>query len=406
MTSSVDVRTPPQDHAPLHAARPRRRGALRRVVTAFLAVALVVSAIVVLTIDGWDQGGLPTVTQAAPTTPLALARYDAAAFLTRYLDPNGRVVRRDQGGDTVSEGQAYAMLLAVAIDSPAQFKAAWSWEQANLQLPDGLFSYHWADGTVVGSQPATDADLDSAWALELAAQRFHDPAYRADGSAVAAAILAHETVTVNGQIELAAGPWATTTPPYVINPSYDAPEALGALASATGDPVFSQLAQNAQALEASLIGSSPVRLPSDWATIDITGAVRASGAPSTSGSPQYGLDAQRLPVWDAASCSGPTRMLAASLWPDLHTMKADGARLEYSTTGGVESNLENPLGLVAAAAAADASGAKQEAATLLDRADSQSNRYHTYYGDAWVALGRVLLDTNLLSPCAPSPATH
>jgi hypothetical protein len=38
----------------------------------------------------------------------------------------------------------------------------------------------------------------------------------------------------------------------------------------------------------------------------------------------------------------------------------------------------------------------------LDDADQQSARFNTYYGDAWTALGRILLDTDLLSPCAPS----
>jgi hypothetical protein len=28
-------------------------------------------------------------------------------------------------------------------------------------------------------------------------------------------------------------------------------------------------------------------------------------------------------------------------------------------------------------------------------------RFHTYYGDAWVALGRILLDTPWLSQCGP-----
>ena len=42
----------------------------------------------------------------------ALAAADA--FFDRYLQPSGRIARTDQGGDTVSEGQAYAMLLAAA----------------------------------------------------------------------------------------------------------------------------------------------------------------------------------------------------------------------------------------------------------------------------------------------------
>ena len=71
--------------------------------------------------------------------------------------------------------------------------------------------------------------------------------------------------------------------------------------------------------------------------------------------------------------------------------------------GAAQSPAVNPLGSVAAAAAASAAGDNQASATLLAAADRQSARFPTYYGDAWVALGRILLDTTWLSPCAPGP---
>jgi endo-1,4-beta-D-glucanase Y len=71
----------------------------------------------------------------------ALARVAADRFLDRYMDPDGRVVRRDQGGDTVSEGQAYAMLLAVAIGDQPRFEQAWNWAKVHLQREDGLLSW-------------------------------------------------------------------------------------------------------------------------------------------------------------------------------------------------------------------------------------------------------------------------
>ncbi|HYA68979.1 MAG TPA: glycosyl hydrolase family 8, partial [Acidimicrobiales bacterium] len=125
-----------------------------------LAVAVGIAA---LSLQGGRGAALPTVQGAAPTSPVARARYDARAFLIRYVDGSGRVVRRDQGGDTVSEGQGYAMLLAAAVGDGGTFARVWAWTEANLQHADGLFSYHWADGSVVGSDPATDADLDTAW---------------------------------------------------------------------------------------------------------------------------------------------------------------------------------------------------------------------------------------------------
>jgi len=54
------------------------------------------------------------------------------AFLDRYEDPDGRVVRRDQGGDTVSEGQAYGMLIAVGVRDQVRFDRAWTWSRRHL----------------------------------------------------------------------------------------------------------------------------------------------------------------------------------------------------------------------------------------------------------------------------------
>src|SRR5207244_12441137 len=149
-------------------------------------------------------------------------------FLDAYMDPDGRVVRRDQGGDTVSEGQAYAMLLAAAIGDRAAFDRAWSWTQQNLQRPDGLLSSRWQNGQVADSNPATDADLDAARALLVAAQRFRDSGYRAAGLRIAHSILDEETADVNGKPVLVAGTWARAAPPTV-DPSYFDPRAFALL---------------------------------------------------------------------------------------------------------------------------------------------------------------------------------
>jgi endoglucanase len=78
----------------------------------------------------------------------------------QYVLPDGRVTRPDQGNDTVSEGQAYGLLLAEAAGKPAVFGRIWRWTQVHLQLPSGLFAYHAnSAGRVISTQPASDADL-------------------------------------------------------------------------------------------------------------------------------------------------------------------------------------------------------------------------------------------------------
>jgi len=363
---------------------PPRRGARRRKVTALLAVLVVAAAVSALAYTG--------MAPVAPATPTALARADAKAFLHRYLTADGRVVRWDQHGDTVSEGQAYAMLLAVAVGKPAPFARAWQWDRTHLQDADGLFAYRWAHGRVATAQPATDADLDTAWALLLGSARFGNPAYRTAGLRVAAAVLSSETATVGGRLQLVAGPWAVAAP-TAMDPSYVSPEATAALDRATGDQRWSQLSTNATAM----LGELPGRLPPNWVNLQ---PLRAVGAPAGTGTPAYGLDAQRLPVWQAASCAPADRAAAAEDWRALSRTSGHGSAVAYTLSGHRVARTVNPLGWVATAAAADAAGHRQATLSLLGRADRQAAVFHTYYGDAWTALGRVLLTTHWLTSCA------
>ena len=103
-------------------------------------------------------------------------------FLDDHVEPDGRVVRHDQGGDTVSEGQAYAMFVAVAIEDRARFDAVWAWTKEHLQREDGLLAWRWAGGDVVDPMPATDADVDAAHALALASEVFVEPELASEAS--------------------------------------------------------------------------------------------------------------------------------------------------------------------------------------------------------------------------------
>ena len=87
----------------------------------------------------------------------------------------------------------------------------------------------------MNAEPATDADLDTAWALVLAGQRFHNSQYLGQGLRVASAVLSNETTVIAGTLQLVAGPWGRSSP-AVADPSYFSLEAMDALASASGDP--------------------------------------------------------------------------------------------------------------------------------------------------------------------------
>jgi endoglucanase len=182
----------------------------------------------------------------------AAARQAGHDFLDHYVEGDGRVVRRDEGNDVVSEGQAYGMLIAVALGDEARFRAIWDWTKSHLRRPDGLLSWRWADGQVTDVNSAADADLDAARSLVLAGRRFQAPELGEDGKRLGADILQAETVAVGTRTappdDLAppgewvvgpgrmtvAGNWASA-PPYAVDPGYfgSAWVALGRIMLAT-----------------------------------------------------------------------------------------------------------------------------------------------------------------------------
>ena len=322
----------------------------------------------------------------------------AARFLAKYAQPGGRVVRLDQGGDTVSEGQAYGMLLAEVAGDDAAFRRIWGWTHDHLRLRNGLFAFHAnAAGRVVSQQAASDADLLIAWAL----LRYHGPSAASMHSAgrhVAAAILAHEvTAGPGGTPILAAGPWATGRPAS-LDPSYWSLQALQGIAQATGGQQWRRLAAGTVALTRQLTGNGR-QLPPDWAELTATGVLRPEPAPDGSQpQTQYGLDAQRVVVWFAASCDSQARALAARWWPLLRS-SSHAQALALRPDGTVLNGTPSVLPLVAAAAAAKAAGDSAASQRLLRQATAAQRSHPTYYGGAWQALGSALLSGGSLGAC-------
>lgn len=341
---------------------------------------------------------LTTAACSAPAPPDVETSDDtaatASAFLDRYVD-DGRVVRTDQGGDTVSEGQAYGLLLAVAADDEERFDQIWDWTTQNLQRDDLLLAWRWKDGAVVDDQPASDADLDAARALVLAGDTFDRGDLRDDGTALGDALLDRMTAsTALGRI-LLPGPWATASP-HAYNPSYASPAAFAVLSRASGDPRWQELADGSRATTSALLDANP--LPTNWATVAADGGVAIAGSASGEGEPGYGYDATRTPIRYAESCDPADRALAARLaaaLPDGDTLPA-----ELDSGGGAVTDDQHPVAYAARAAALAADGQTDAARADLQRMTQTASNTPTYYGDAWNALTTAMLGDDVLAGCA------
>jgi endo-1,4-beta-D-glucanase Y len=340
------------------------------------------------------------------------ARQAGHDFLDHYVEGDGRVVRRDEGNDVVSEGQAYGMLIAVALGDEARFRAIWDWTKSHLRRPDGLLSWRWADGQVTDVNSAADADLDAARSLVLAGRRFQAPELGDDGKRLGADILQAETVAVGTRTAppgdlappgewvvgagrmIVAGNWASA-PPNSVDPGYFAPRAERELLHASADRRWLEVSRTQRVLGWQLVGTG--QLPPDWATVNEVGHAVPTGPPTGGGPAHFGLDAARLPVRFAESCDPADRALAAAI-RNLVAAPGDVPALR-NLDGSAASDWQHPVALVAAAATEHAAGDPDAAAVRLDQAGALQQRYPTYFGSAWVALGRIMLATSLLGEC-------
>jgi endoglucanase len=342
-------------------------------------------------------GAAPAPAPAAGSNAAAVAA--GQRFLARYVLRNGRVIRREQGSDTASAGQAQAMLISVAVGDKPRFARIWGWARSHLQRPDGLLASHWRAGRLANGQPASDADLDAARALLLAARRFAAPADRGAGLRLARAILARETTTIAGIRVLLAGPWGVGRHPAPVNPSYWAPHTFELLAKATGDARFGALEQGALRLASALTSSAP-HLPSDWAAVAPSGAITPTSIPGRRATPpEFSFVAARMPIRFAEGCAAASRAVSAAEWSFFGAQPLGRIGDAYGLDGSLLAPQQAAVMLVAAAAAALAAGQGGAGEALFAQAESIDARFPTSYGSAWIALGRLELTTGLLGGC-------
>ncbi len=247
---------------------------------------------------------------AAPGEALLVETWEG--YRQRFILPDGRVVRPLDAMDTVSEGQAYALLRAVWMNDRETFDRVYAWTEANLSRRtregDALLAWHWGrrgDGTwgVLDWTAAADADEDYALALLFAAKRWGSPGhslppYREQAIRVLAAILAKETRRArDGRLYLVPGDQPGQQ--QLLNPSYLAPAWYRIFAEATGDPAWRGLIESSyhaiQSLARGLGKQRGVGLMPDWARLTPDGTF--DSVPGMSDA--HGWDAFRTP-WRVA----------------------------------------------------------------------------------------------------------
>ncbi|MFZ2870326.1 glycosyl hydrolase family 8 [Zavarzinia sp.] len=273
---------------------------------------------------------------------LAQAPLPWTDFKGRFLTEDGRVIDNGNGKVSHSEGQGFAMVLAVAADDRPAFDLIWSWTEAHLRRrDDALFSWRYvpdAANPVDDPNDAADGDIFIAWALARGAIRWSDPALETASAEIRRAILRKLVVEAGGRrlllpgvdgfrVETNKGKQGDAPPDLIINPSYYVFPAFADFHAVAPDEGWDRLSADGMAL---LLDARFGRygLPPDW--LLVTGDGRLAPAPGWP--PRFGYDALRVPlylVWGRAPAAQLTAFRAwfggtwgvMPAWVDLATGK-------------------------------------------------------------------------------------
>lgn len=214
----------------------------------------------------------------SPHSPVLLESWQT--YKNRFIQADGRVIDREARDRTVSEGQAYAMLRAVAVNDPDTFHRTYTWAKHNLarldeqgQPRDRLWAWHWGQREdsswgALDQNFATDADIDAATALIWAADRWQCSAYLDEARALLQDIWRYGTVALpDGSRQLLPGPaeaFFGRPDQLILNPSYFAPASFRLFAQVDPGHPWLQLVDSGYGVLEDLSEFSDTGLPPDW----------------------------------------------------------------------------------------------------------------------------------------------
>ena len=219
------------------------------------------------------------------------------SYKSRFMMPDGRIIDTGNGNVSHTEGQGFAMLLAVANNDRPAFDKLWQWTDKTLRNKDnGLFYWRYnpvAPNPVADKNDATDGDTLIAWALLRAQQQWHEKSYGSASDAITASLLKSTVVTfASRQVMLPGAKGFYLNDHLNLNPSYFIFPAWQAFAARTHLTAWRKLQSDGQALLGKMAWGTS-QLPSDWV------ALRADGRmePAKEWPTRMSFDAIRIPLY-------------------------------------------------------------------------------------------------------------
>ncbi|WP_108659394.1 glycosyl hydrolase family 8 [Acuticoccus kandeliae] len=175
-------------------------------------------------------GVISTVIAPAPSTASSLGAPAVAttigaaewrAYAANFIDRSGRVIDREKGGVSHSEGQGYGLLLSVYADDRATFERILGFTMARMRRGDGLISWLYDPRqypAIADTNNATDGDILIAYALSVAAVKWNDARFLKTAMPLIDAIGRHLLDDRNGVVRVRPAMFGFEAPHHVDGP--------------------------------------------------------------------------------------------------------------------------------------------------------------------------------------------
>ena len=367
-------------------------------------------ALAVLTALSAGLLGVAAPPAEAAGSDAALLRRTWRGYRRHFVQADGRVIDWKGGGISTSEGQAYAMIRAVWADDRDTFERARRWTRDNLQggVPTALPAWRWGQRPdqswgVLDPQPASDADQWMAWALLLGAERWQAPALRVQAVGLLDQLWSREVMPLGDRLVLLPGPWAASTTPLRLNPSYFLPFAWRDFAKADPSHPWVELIDDAYAI-LNESGAQSTLVP-DWLYLDpATGQRTAAPDPAHD---LFGFEAARFAWTLAAEVAWYDEPRARALLSPIaqlsESFRINGQLPAVSTPDGAAAVSYPHLSTTGSVLAAWAWAKPDELAALRKTID-QARRCagwgerDDYFAQNWTWLGLALVSGEALPP--------
>lgn len=218
-------------------------------------------------------------------------------YKARFLMPDGRIIDTANNNISHSEGQGFAMLVAVSNNDQETFDKLWQWTKHTLQNKEnGLFYWRYNPASadpIADRNNATDGDTLIAWALLKAADRWKNKQYGKASDEITKALLANMVIEYAGyKVMLPGKNGFHLNSEVILNPSYFIFPAWSAFAKRSHLQAWHTLIKDNQTLLGHM-GQGKANLPTDWVTLRANGDL----VPAKDWPPRMSYDAIRIPLY-------------------------------------------------------------------------------------------------------------